>query len=210
MTTTVRQLINPTKPEIESTVKVLSEAFQYAVFLTELGGDKSLVPVLLKTHVTAALIEGEVYVAEMEEKGIVGVAVWFGPGQKFLDTGAQRSAGWDQLMRRLDKKYSSWWDYYVEAYNAFCERSLGAGFKRNAYHLQLYGVLPECQRGGIGRALMDEVGKKAMLERIPLCVETDASNVAKYESMGFVVCGEEMLQGISGRNMPIYCLSKQV
>jgi hypothetical protein len=37
----------------------------------------------LRAHVSAGVTDGEVYVAETEGKGIVGGAIWFGPGQTF-------------------------------------------------------------------------------------------------------------------------------
>ena len=38
----------------------------------------------LRAHVHAGLTGGEIYVIEIEDKGIIGGVVWFGPGQCFL------------------------------------------------------------------------------------------------------------------------------
>ncbi|KAF8586972.1 hypothetical protein K439DRAFT_1614657 [Ramaria rubella] len=207
MSPTIRQLIDPTKPEIDATVKALSEAFNYAVYKAELGGDGSLVPVMLKAYVAAAPVGGEVYVAEVEGKGVVGATVWFAPGQKFLGTEAQHNAGWDQLMQQLDKKYTSWWDYvradptcfgrlltfaqYFPTYDAFCEKHFGAGFKLNAYHLQ-------------ASALVRDVEDKIRSKHIPMCVETWRMQAPIYESMGFVIQGSETLHGATEDF--VYCL----
>jgi len=52
-------------------------------FLSALG-DESLVEPFLLAHVKAAAIGGQIYAALLVDVGIVGVALWFGPGQKFL------------------------------------------------------------------------------------------------------------------------------
>ena len=86
---------------------------------------------ILRAHITGGLIGGEVYYAELPGKEVVAVAVWFGPGQKFLSScvlrkhvacipltlfffcysDAQRNAGWNQVMNKLEATYSAWWDY---------------------------------------------------------------------------------------------------
>jgi hypothetical protein len=53
-------------------------------FLSALGGDKSLVEPFLLGHIKATVIGGQLFVAELPGTGIVGVGLWFGPGQKFL------------------------------------------------------------------------------------------------------------------------------
>ncbi|KAF8586971.1 hypothetical protein K439DRAFT_1659314 [Ramaria rubella] len=177
----------PTEPEIDATVTVLSEAFNYAVFKAELGGDGSLVPVMLKA-----------YVAEVETKGI---------DRNFLApfrSEAQHNAGWDELMQRLDKKYTAWWDYYFATYDAGCEKHFGAGFKLNAHHLQVFGVTPDYRKQGIGSALVREVEDKLKSKHIPMCVETRPGGVRIYESMGFVVQGSETMQGATGEDF-VYC-----
>lgn len=53
-------------------------------FIGSLGGDRSLVTPFLRAHLNAAVIDGKIYFAEDPFDGVVGVAIWFGPGQKFL------------------------------------------------------------------------------------------------------------------------------
>ena len=40
----------------------------------------------MRTHITTAVYGGEVYYAESSSGDVLGVAVWFGPKQLFLDT----------------------------------------------------------------------------------------------------------------------------
>ena len=53
-------------------------------FLSALGGDASLVRPLVHAIVSAAVVEGQVWTASSDEAGIIGVALWFGPGIDFL------------------------------------------------------------------------------------------------------------------------------
>lgn len=48
--------------------------------------DPSLVLQLLRAHITTAVYGGEVHYAESASGDVLGVAVWFGPGQMFLDS----------------------------------------------------------------------------------------------------------------------------
>lgn len=45
------------------------------------GGHTELLPSFFGCHFKAALIGGSVYVAETKENGIVGTAIWLGPGE---------------------------------------------------------------------------------------------------------------------------------
>jgi hypothetical protein len=48
--------------------------------------ESTLVQALMRTHITTAVYGGEVYYAESSSGEVLGVAVWFGPNQLFLDT----------------------------------------------------------------------------------------------------------------------------
>ena len=53
-------------------------------FLDCVDGNKEYSDLVIRCHLTAAAVEGELVVAEVPDKGIVGAAVWFGPGPKCL------------------------------------------------------------------------------------------------------------------------------
>jgi hypothetical protein len=61
--------------------------------MSALGGNEALVEPFLLAHVKATLFGGELYVAQLPAGRIVGVALWFGPGQKFLS----RLVGWQEI-----------------------------------------------------------------------------------------------------------------
>ncbi|KIM90552.1 hypothetical protein PILCRDRAFT_187461 [Piloderma croceum F 1598] len=213
-TFTIRQLMNPTDEELDKGAKTLAEAFHYMFFRSALEDDPSLVLQLLRAHITTAVYGGEVHYAESSSGDVLGVAVWFGPGQMFLDSEGQRQAGWNQLMEKLDQKTQEWWTYFIDVYNDLCEKAFGAGAKLAAYHLQMYGVMPERQRQGIGRELVKVVEDKARAIKVDLCLENLGSDesVAKmielYKGLGFTPKGIESFKAFSGREAKMGCLWK--
>jgi len=190
MSFSVRRLLNPTEEELDKTADALARAFNYSYFLSALGGKRELVAPFLRAHVNATLLGGEVYVVEAPTDGIVGGALWFGPGQKFLSTVEQHAAGWDDIMSKIDTVYRAWWDNFLQEYDALCENCFGSGVKLSSYHLQVFGVVPDYQRRGFGRALITATEDKAKLKGESLCLETMGTlNIGIYQSMGFVVAG---------------------
>ncbi|KAJ7131902.1 hypothetical protein C8R43DRAFT_1133570 [Mycena crocata] len=189
----VRLVTDATDNEIQKAITVLGEAFQWHFFNDELDGDDSLVPELLGAYTKAGLVGGQVYFAEnLLDGDIIGVAIWFGPGQKSLGTPGQRAAGWDPLMARLSPKCRSWWDYFLRLlYDDFVEETLGAGVLLRAFHLQLIGIHPGYQRKGIGRKMLEVVQERAR-EANTICVletfpEERATTV--YEPLGYTIRG---------------------
>lgn len=90
--------------ELERVLNALHESFNYSAhtlsarvavthpaeyFYSRLGSTE-LSKELLRSHIVSALLEpaGEVWVAELDDtsRAVVGVAVWFGPGAKYLRT----------------------------------------------------------------------------------------------------------------------------
>ena len=51
-------------------------------------------------------------------------------------------------------------EQFIDLYNDSAEKAFGSGAKLAAYHLQMYGVVPERQRQGIGRRLIEFVEEK--------------------------------------------------
>jgi ribosomal protein S18 acetylase RimI-like enzyme len=52
----------------------------------------------------------------------------------------------------------------MERYQGICEKLFGPGLKRASYHLQVLGILPEYQKRGIGKALIDHVATKVRIK----------------------------------------------
>jgi len=193
MSISVRHVPNPSDAEVHKATSVLHEAFKRKYFLSALG-DESLVEPFLLAHVKATVIGGQLYVAELADIGIVGVALWFGPGQKFLSSDEQRNAGWNRIMEMVDEKYQKWWDNFLSFVDDVADRLYGPGKQTASYHLQTFGVLPEHQKKGYGTALMKAVEKRAVAESKNVVLETlGESAVPVYRRMGFEVLGPEIL-----------------
>ncbi|KAL1949595.1 hypothetical protein VTO73DRAFT_8476 [Trametes versicolor] len=192
MSVHVYDAINPSKDDLDLYAKILAEAFGYEYFAGGLGGDKALQEPFLLAHLTAALAagEGEIHVVALDGVGPVGVALWFGPGHKFLDSDAQRNAGWNEIMGKLESKYRDWWTTFLNQYDELVEGSLGPGVKLAGYHLQVIGVSPAHQRKGAAGALMSYAQAKARAAKVPTLLETvGATNVTIYKALGYTQAG---------------------
>ncbi|KAI0831938.1 hypothetical protein BC628DRAFT_1350649 [Trametes gibbosa] len=192
MTPIIREVSSPSEAELNEYAKILAESFDYNLFGAGLGNDKSLQEPFILAHLNAALVsgEGQVHVAELPGVGVAGVAVWFGPGYKFLDSKAQRNAGWDEIMSRLEPQYQDWWETFLATYDELVEKSLGSGVKLGAYHLQLIGVAPKHQKKGVAGALTRYAEAKAHAVHVRSVLETvGAVNVSIYKALGYGVAG---------------------
>ncbi|KAJ7625227.1 hypothetical protein DFH06DRAFT_740809 [Mycena polygramma] len=195
MSISVRHAVEPTDQEIREATRVLHEAFGKRYFLSALGGDESLVEPFLLAHVKATVIGGQLFLAELPGTGIVGVGLWFGPGQKFLSSDEQRNAGWNQTMQVLDEASQRWWDDFLTITDEVPEKLYGPGQQLASYHLQTFGVLPEHQKKGYGMAIMHAVEDKAKLTSTDIVLETMGDGaVPIYKKMGFEVLGPEVIK----------------
>ncbi|KLO05654.1 hypothetical protein SCHPADRAFT_946725 [Schizopora paradoxa] len=183
------------------------------------GGFMELLPDLQRCQVKSALIDGKAYVSELEGVGIIGGAVWFGPGQDCTGTEEQRSAGLNQLMESLKEKdpdIPKWFSetFFVQ-YSALALGALeGPDYKLASWHCQLLGVLPSYQRKGVGTALVTFVEADAhkINGLINFCLETQTEGTRVfYENMGYVTRGQAIMD--SPKHMketsPMWILSKE-
>ncbi|EKM59000.1 uncharacterized protein PHACADRAFT_191302 [Phanerochaete carnosa HHB-10118-sp] len=186
----VQRIHKPSEKELANCVVVLDAAFHHKLYLSAVGGDQSLIAPLVRAHVNAAVVGGELWAATLPEAGIVGVALWFGPGSTFLGTAEQRQMGWDDIMARIPAENIQWWDTYFATLDEISGRVLGAGIKRDAYQLYVLGTHPEYQRKGVATALQKEVEAITRERGIALVVETTgAQNVSVYERLGYRTMG---------------------
>ncbi|EJD46584.1 hypothetical protein AURDEDRAFT_164409 [Auricularia subglabra TFB-10046 SS5] len=186
----VVQDITHTSDEIERMTDGLHESFGQMFFGGALGS-KELSRDLLKHHINAALVDpaGEVWAVESDAGDVLGVAVWFGPGSKYLATPEQRQVGWDDLYAQLDGTKQQC------AYDDLTNEAFGEGVKLGGYHLQVIGVIASAQRQGVGRALFKAVEEKARARAVCTCLETVGDYaVPIYRSLGYEVKGPVMVK----------------
>nr|VWP01288.1 Putative peptide synthase/polyketide synthase [Ganoderma boninense] len=163
MAATVRQLTTPSGTIVripyvhirlsdsDAATKLIWDCRRWTGFFeSALNKDRTLQEPMVRAHMLAALVtgEGEVHVAELPGVGVVGIAVWFGPGHVYLDSDAQRNAGHNQVVKKLPTELQKWWKQFLSEYGTLTDRVLGPGVKLGGYHLQLIGVSPAHQRKG--------------------------------------------------------------
>ncbi|KZT28831.1 acyl-CoA N-acyltransferase [Neolentinus lepideus HHB14362 ss-1] len=206
----VRLLEKPSDTELDDASQVLAKAFEKDVFVAScIGGDQSLNIAFQRATIAAAAVAGKVYVASYEDIKVAGVAAWFGPGRGLLDSPDQGEAGYNALLASFPPELMKWWmEYFLPKYNAQTTSALGEGVKLGAWHLQMFGVLPECQGKGVGSSLMTVMESKAFAEGKTLCLETDSEhNVKMYEHWGYALKGKDDYESSTG-GFTLYILEK--
>ncbi|KAH6873671.1 acyl-CoA N-acyltransferase [Coprinopsis sp. MPI-PUGE-AT-0042] len=162
--------------------------------------------------VVAGSLGGEVYLAETKDnKKIIGVAVWFGPGREMFDSPDQQEQALGPLMGHFKPELRAWWgEEFLPTYAKFNEDRIGAGVKKNNWHLQTLATHPDYQRQGVARALIETVVRKASQMGHLICLETQTeTNVGIYGRLGFKVAGEPIeITGLTG-SFPFWVLIRK-
>ncbi|KAL1708966.1 hypothetical protein EV121DRAFT_253478 [Schizophyllum commune] len=213
----VRHLKTATDEEIERIVAVNVAAFADDTFNHVLvGGNTSLLPLLMRAQIKAGLIGGEVYVAGFGPDDISSAAVWFGPGQELLDSPEQGAAGFNEFMGSITEGTRTWWtSKFFPFYGATTTEAFGEGFKKANWHLQLLATEPRAQRKGLATALIKAVNRLAKEKGKSLTVETETEGALKfYKGTGFVLKAEKPVpldgaEGVEDQPIPMYVLWKE-
>ncbi|KAJ8082188.1 hypothetical protein PM082_008035 [Marasmius tenuissimus] len=213
MSLSVEQLTNASEAEISQTVQVIHEAFRKEFFSFALQ-DPTLVEPFIESFVRATIAEGHPIVVRLPGSGIVGAGLFFGPGQDSLATEHQKDQGFNQLMRRVNEDARRWFTEYFlkEMLHKLVEPAHGPGVQHNNYHLQIFGVSPNHQGKGIGKALLQHVEAKAKSEGVDVVLETlSPENIAIYGKMGYEVQGDAYFNHPSfSEPKKITCLRKRL
>ncbi|KAG6837172.1 hypothetical protein H0H93_013762 [Arthromyces matolae] len=178
---TIRRLQDPSTDEIQKIIDVLEDAFG------RVGGDWSLLRSQFEFLVREAALGGWIDVA-LENEDIVGVAVWFGPGQLAGLTADQRDMAFKIFFSKCPQELQKWWAEHMQRLG---DEALGPGFKKDHWHLLLLGVLRDHHRRGIAKALMNAGEARAKVDGLSLVLETVTQiDVLIYKKMGFAVKGQ--------------------
>ncbi|TDL29996.1 hypothetical protein BD410DRAFT_893185 [Rickenella mellea] len=215
---------NPGEDVIQTVTDVMIKAFDGDHFTSMLVCDQlELVPDCHRAQIRAGLLAGEVWVAGFTPDDILGAAVWFGPGQELLggpNRKDQMELGWKTFQAKLSEDGKRvWWRMFLGEYCTLATNSLSRKHQRpdswkfDSWHLQLLGVIPEHQRKGLGRALIEEIKKKADEQHLGMSVETETEKSLRfYKGVGFVEQGNTIITGYTdgsqpAKTSPMYCLS---
>nr|GAT45332.1 predicted protein [Mycena chlorophos] len=182
-----------TLPEYASILSLLTRALDGDEFMAAASGrvvgdrDRSFYELFLMAPIVAQVLGGEIYIAETQDKRIVGISGWFGPGHSLCESEEEIKYALAPFMRSLSIEMQDWWqESFLPEWDRWFESALGSGVKHNSWHLLTLAVDPDFQRRGIGRMLVDVVAEQARPHRTPLCVETTVErNLPFYENLGF-------------------------
>ncbi|KAH0582615.1 hypothetical protein H2248_010543 [Termitomyces sp. 'cryptogamus'] len=213
LSVTVRHLVNPSEAEVERILDVLQAAFGKDPFTNFLvGGDWSLVRPNFEFCVRAALLGGEVHIATLgpEVHDIIGVTVWYGPGQSPGSTEEQREVGSKVFFSKCPEELRKWWlEYFISQMERLADESLGPGFKESQWCLLLFGVVPEHQRKGVGKAMMKVGEERAKADGVSIVVETTTQvDLLIYKRMGFENKGQTTVESPQFGRASMYQLLK--
>ncbi|EAU81346.2 hypothetical protein CC1G_11603 [Coprinopsis cinerea okayama7 len=202
---TPKHLINPSKEEIDRAADVLAKAFAPDPFTQIVtGGDTSLSYAQLRAGIASAAVGGDLHVLALgpNPDDIIGVAAWFPPGTSINSTPEQRAAGWDEFINNATPTLREWWlNYFIPSMTKFTSTTLGENYTKNAWHLHLFGVLPEYQGKGLGKMLYRFAEEQAKLTKSNIALETSTDvDVIIYQKLGFKVRGEIPIVSEVGKN----------
>ncbi|KAH8810456.1 hypothetical protein DL96DRAFT_1627241 [Flagelloscypha sp. PMI_526] len=179
--------------DLPEVVQVLGDAFEWQIFLSGCDNSKDIMYQYLLCYAKAGLLDGELWVAKTQEGNrIVGVAIWFGPGQLAIRTAEQKErCGWNTFLSKLSDKSRNWWIYFMDSYEKALDAVHGPDVHLNNWHLQLLGVHPNYHRNGIAKKLCEHVEFKAHSQGLLSVLEaTDPKKVCsllQLNCFGFLV-----------------------
>ncbi|PAV17571.1 hypothetical protein PNOK_0763600 [Pyrrhoderma noxium] len=191
---------NATEEDIAACVCCANDAFGFSDLPPEAKnffcGEMSLMPYYHRWIIESGLAGGKVYVAETQQLGIIGSAVWFGPGEEWLGVFSHKEQmeAFDKFAKKAEGKIPglpSWWfNCFFPKYKKLTDDSLGdSTVKLDSWHCLIIGVLKAYQRAKIGSRLisiiMEEASRceDARNKRLTL----EAGPVEFYKTLGFVV-----------------------
>ncbi|KAF6755009.1 acyl-CoA N-acyltransferase [Ephemerocybe angulata] len=193
----VRRLTTITEQTAQSVKAVFEGAYKGDHFTDiMIGSDPTLFGDLHMMCITSGLNTGQVYVAENEEKDIVGVAVWYGPEQGHpLDFTDGAHPILEPFMPKLKPEVQKWWtDVFVPESGRLLGSQFAPDARLAAWYLQDLATAPAYQRQGVARALINEVKKQAAADgrAITAQLATNETKVEIFKKLGFSEIGERV------------------
>jgi ribosomal protein S18 acetylase RimI-like enzyme len=178
-----------THDDIDACARVLALAFQDDPGTVNFEPDnerrRAVLPPFFRTFVAASLAEdGDVVVAGHP---IDGIAISFGPDRHSPSPDAMGANGFDDVLALAGPESAD----RLLAMVGEIERQHVQLTDGPHFRLEFYGVVPERQGAGVGRALIDHGHRRADELRLPTYLETFSDwNVGYYRHRGYEVVGE--------------------
>ncbi|KAJ7220011.1 hypothetical protein GGX14DRAFT_559824 [Mycena pura] len=171
------------------------------------GGVESLKDPIMRAILRAGELDGQVYLAtDVTSQKVVGVAVWFPPGNMLFSTPQQRALGFDDFMKQLSPQTKSFWeDSYGPKVEVFLDETLGPNATLNSFYLNQLATDPAYQGRGIASLLLKTVHDK-FAPPFAHCAAND-SNAQFYEKRGYTIRGRMVMEAPTGA-YPVIILTK--
>ncbi|TFY83145.1 hypothetical protein EWM64_g866 [Hericium alpestre] len=179
----VRLLKNPTAAQVDETVSLCLRAYEGDKTVDCLvGGDQSLVDPLFRAMIRATTAGGEFYVVVNHSEKILGLGLWFGPGEDLFSTEEQRKLGFNDFFGRLSPEAQKWWtETYPAKVGEFLTHHLGPQGGLNSFFLSNLATDPAFQRTSVATKIVDTVFQQAVAEDNRLVLMAgNAKNVRLY------------------------------
>ncbi|KAK7032905.1 N-acetyltransferase domain-containing protein [Favolaschia claudopus] len=199
--------------ELEDAVDVCVKAYVGETASNSMvGGDESLKPLIWRAMIRAGLLAGEVYLAMDDASGkVIGVAIWFPPGQSLFDSEEQRALGFDDFMKRLSPETQEFWaNSYIPVVDKYLAGVIGPEGVRETQYLNQLATDPAYQKQGVATLLLKTVHDKlAQSNTRPMFAHCAANekNARFYESCGYTIRGSMHLHAPTG-DYPVIVLTK--
>ncbi|VDC00612.1 unnamed protein product [Peniophora sp. CBMAI 1063] len=148
-----------------------------------LGGDLSLRDGMYAAMVRATLLEGTVYVVEVDSR-VVTLALWFRQPMGLFKTEAQRELGFNEWFAKLPVNLQRWWT--EDKSEAYQKTIISQEELDKMWFCNLMVTDKAEHNKGHATFVMDQLTAKARAsgEILGVCTANEV-NVPKYKAMGF-------------------------
>ncbi|KZV69815.1 hypothetical protein PENSPDRAFT_753102 [Peniophora sp. CONT] len=197
----LKQITVLSEPELKDMLEMITDAFgdDDHSLLSMLGGDLTLRDGMFAAEIRATLLEGAVYVVEVESQ-VVALALWFRKPMILFQTDAQRALGFDEWFDKLPEKLQRWWaEDYPQKSEAYQKTIISQEELDKMWFCNLMVTRKDQHNQGHATFVMDQLTAKARAsgEILGICTANEV-NVPKYKAMGYTERGRLTMGTVIG------------
>ncbi|KAL0961084.1 hypothetical protein HGRIS_006067 [Hohenbuehelia grisea] len=206
----VRLLQHPSDAELEQIVQFSIQAYGDDPTIRSMTGNRpELRAAFFRSMLKAGTLEGQIYIVELENKDIVSVGLWFGPGMEVMKTVGQRALGWNAFWDSLTPDTRDWWAYLNKTTDGMVDDSVGKEPLLDSWYANLIATHPSHQGKGYASAMLRTVCERGNAEGKLVALGTqNEKNANWYRSLGFQIIGQVEVKSDLG-GFPAYLLSRK-